>query len=310
MYDTVHFWIDKADIPGGNPLGILPYLSNETEHNSENRGSSYSGTIENILVHVFEAGISLKGSLAKYYFGNNVEMLTRKDTQRAIEKLSEALHIDIRKAKVRRLDVAMIVYTQRPPADYYSYLGQKSRFLRLQATDNTLYYNTKKKQLIFYNKTKEAKEVYPNDFEDDCYYALRYELRFLKRLREQLKTDVTGAMLYNFIFYYRCLLFLKTEFNSIAKINKLGIGTDGITTPHEAKEALFARLLQEKGQTAITDFLSDLKAANALHDKKAYSRLKSSLNKIIAAPSAQKSSPIQELETGVETTIKCVQSMM
>ncbi len=64
----------------------------------------------------------------------------------------------------------------RPIPKYYPYLGSKRYFKRLQATNDTLYYNTSARQLIFYNKLKEAKskgviipEVYRNE------YLLRYE---------------------------------------------------------------------------------------------------------------------------------------
>jgi hypothetical protein len=70
----------------------------------------------------------LKGSLAKYLFGDNLHTLTRWYTEEALKKLSDDLHIDLGKAKVTRLDVATNLHTKRPPADYYVCFGNKKTF--------------------------------------------------------------------------------------------------------------------------------------------------------------------------------------
>ena len=140
MYDSVFFWMDRVNISGGRPFEILPYLSEITERQNEN-GYSCTGKAGNYDVYIAENGISLKGSLAKSYFdGDNTATLTRRASQNAVEKLSDLLHIDVRPSKVTRIDVATVIPTKRPPSDYYSYLGQKSHFKRLQSTLETLYY--------------------------------------------------------------------------------------------------------------------------------------------------------------------------
>ncbi len=75
--------------------------------------------------------------------------------------------------------------------------------------------------------------------------------------------------------------------------------TDNIKTPKDAKETLFAMLLQKNGQNAIDNFLNDLKANNVFSDPKYYSRLKSDLYKIQQAPTEARNDLIKELETAI-----------
>ena len=72
MYDTINLWlpIDKAN--GFDVNKTMQHLSNITEH-SRNDGQNYvSGYLDNYKVNISEQGISLKGSLAKYFLPDNL----------------------------------------------------------------------------------------------------------------------------------------------------------------------------------------------------------------------------------------------
>jgi hypothetical protein len=300
MFDTVNFWIEKGNVSGGKTFDIVPFLSEITERKNEKSGYSCSGKLNNYSVNVFENGISLKGSLCKNYFGDNLHTLQRKDVQLSIEQLSDNLHTDIKTAKVTRLDVSTIIPTKRQPADYYNPLGYKPHFDRLQSTPDTLYYNNHKRQIIFYDKNKEAsaKDVkVPEILQGQN--LLRYELRYTKRLNNQFKTNLTANKLFETEFYRSTIQNWHNEFKTIQKIKNTSFMIDNITTPKEAQMALFATLLQQSGQSTINDFLNELKAKNVFTDKKYYSRLKTDLNKIITAPKGEKNDLMQELETAI-----------
>jgi hypothetical protein len=164
-----------------------------------------------------------------------------------------------------------------------------------------LYYNNHQRQIIFYDKIKEAtaKGVAIPDVWDNCSNLLRYEMRVTKRLNEQLNADTTAAILFDEAFYYSIVQRWYSEFKSIQKIKNTSFMVDNITTPKEAQTALFAYLLQQGGQSIITEFLAELKAKNVFEDRKYYSRVKSDLNKILAAPKGDKSDLIKELETAI-----------
>jgi hypothetical protein len=302
MIDTVNFWIDRAALMG-SPFDILPYLSDVTQRQNEKTGYSCIGKVLDYTAGVYESGISLKGSLAKSYFGGeNISTLKRRDVQCAIEQLSDCLHIDTGTAKVARLDVSTIIPTKRPTADYYRYLGDKPRFIRLEAVkDETLYYNSKQRQLVFYDKAKEATgkgTVIPEILSGNN--LLRYELRYMKNIDNQLNAVVKGSILYNSVFYHAIVQNWYNEFKTIQKLKNNSYMIDGITTPKEAKDALFCLLLQKEGQSTIDEFLEELKAKNAFGDKKYYSRLKSELNSMLkATTSVEKNELVKELETAI-----------
>ena len=218
MYDTVNFWIDRVNVLEGKPFEILPYLSEITERKNEKSGYSCTGKILDYTASIFDRGISLKGSLCKSFFGNNIHTLTRQTAKQTIEKLSDYLHTDINTAKITRLDISTVIPTQRPPADYYNYLGSKPYFKRIQATEDTLYYNNHQQQIIFYDKTKEAKAkgvAIPATWKNSNLF--RYELRYTKRLNKQLNTNVTGVNLYDDTFYYNIVQNWCNEFKTIQK---------------------------------------------------------------------------------------------
>jgi hypothetical protein len=298
MYDTVNFWIDRA-LSVGSPFDILPCLSEITERQNEKSGYSCIGKILNYTINVFEFGISLKGSLAKSFFeGDNLHTLTRQAAKQAIEKINDHLHMDIRSAKVTRIDVSTVIPTKRPPADYFPYLGNKPRFKRLQSTPDTLYYNNHQRQLIFYDKAKEATTAgmqIPSFVQN----LLRYELRFPKRLNSQFNIELTAAKLYDKDFYYSITQKWYSEFKTIQKLKSNSFMTDNIITVRDAETALFAALLQKEGQSIIDEYLAELKDRNVFKERQRLSELKRKLNTILQAPKGTKSELMQELETDV-----------
>lgn len=307
MFDTVNFWIDRSNTAEDNPFAVLPYLCEVVEQQSEKIGYSCSGKLGDYTVSCFQTGVSLKGSLAKYYLPSNVYTLTRQTAKEALEKMSDETHLNMATAKVTRLDVSTVIPTKRPPTDYYPSLGNKPRFRRLQATKDTLYYTQQFRQLIFYDKTKEANAkgaLIPPTL-NGC-NLMRYEMRHTKNIQRLLKLPdpITGATLTDSGFYCSIIQRWKSEFDTIKKINTINTMTDSIKTPKEAQKALFAILLQQGGQTYIDEFLADLKAKNAFSDPKYYSRLKADLYRILQAPNEAKSDMIKELETAIADIAK------
>lgn len=309
MYDTINFWINCTMI-GVDPLIIVQYLTETVEHKSDERGYRVTGKANDYYVSVLETGISLKGSLPKFLLPSNIHTLTRSGTKQAIEKLSDTLHLSIHDAKVTRIDVSTVLPVERPPADYYPYLGNKPNSKRLQATQDTLYYSTKNKQLILYDKILEAKAkkiIIPEGFCDSN--LLRLETRWLQRLPTQFKIpEITGATLINETFYTNIIQSWGNEYFSINKLkSNLIMDTNNIKTPKDGANAIFSLLLQEKGQDYINNILADLKARNTYSDPKYYSRLKDELKKLTtASTNAEQSELIKELDEAVrEVMLNC-----
>jgi hypothetical protein len=179
-------------------------------------------------------------------------------------------------------------------------LGNKPYFERLQATNDTLYYNNRQRQIIFYDKTKEAvtKEIQIPDVWQNS-NLFRYELRYNKNLNKQLNAYVTASTLTGEVFYSSVIQNWYNEFKTIQKLREQSFMTDNITTVREAEMALYAYLLQGKGQSYINEFLNELKAKKTFPDRKYYSRLKSNLNKMMTVKNGSKNDLMQELETAI-----------
>ena len=297
MFDNVNLWMNGRDISKSKTFEVLPYLSDVTEWQNEH-GYNCTGKLKNYNVFVSDSGIALRGSLAKNHFGDNIHTLTRKDAQWAIEELSDRLHININAAKVTRLDVSTILYTKQPPADYFHYLGEKPYFKRLQVHDDTLQYNNHQRQIVFYDKKKEATEKgvpIPPILQNAN--LLRYELRYTKRINRQLNNDVTAGKLYVRPFYDSLIENWYKELKEIQKLKKQSFMLDEATTVKGAKDALFARLLKEKPEI-ISEFMNAIKAEKKFANRADYSRLNAELNKMIAtAEFHEKEDLMQEIET-------------
>lgn len=305
MYDSVNFWIDRAMV-GGEPFTIAQYLTDQAEHSSA-RGYSISGRAGDYLLYLNDSGISMKGSLPKFLLPDNIHTLSRAGARDAIEKLSDEIHLPIKLAKVTRVDVSTVLPMKREPAEYYPLLGNKPHFQRLQATKNTLYYNTIKKQLIFYDKRVEAKVkgmIIPVGFEGAN--LMRVEVRFTERLQKQFNlTEVTGATLTDERFYIDMVKRWGKEYFLINKLKSVSImDTSNIKTPKEGATALFSMMLQEKGQEYINNFIVDLRAKNTYPDPKYYSRLKDELNSLIVVTTAtDQNELIKELDKAVNEIV-------
>lgn len=300
MFDTLNMWVDRANC---NPFDVAKYIDGAETQCNQTTGEIYGkGTIKGYTVSYNQNGISLKGSLSNYFFPSNIFTHTRATIKQAIEQMSDSLHIDINKAQANRLDASTIIATVNEPTAYYSGLGNKRYYSRLRTSATTLEYRTKKRDLAFYDKTKEANAkglIIPDNL-IGC-NMLRYELRLINRLQSQLQTSdkPTIEMLCNERIYAKIVSLWANEFMSINKTKTLS-NMNEINTPKEASELLFARLLSEGGQDTINGFIDELKAQNRFADKKYYSRLASHLNSIrLKGQDSANTELIKELETSV-----------
>lgn len=301
MIDTLNMWIDRSNMAGGDTFAILPFLSDIEEKNSETKGYSYSGHLDSYDIRINQARIVIAGSLPQYFLPSNLYTLSRSTMQEALEKMSDELHTDIMAAKVWRFDIAALFPTKRPPADYFSCLGEKDRFRRLQATAETLYYSTAQRQLICYDKTKEAAAkgaIVPPDL-TDC-NLFRYELRYKENLQRQLKLNepLTAGKLIDQDFYLKIVYLWRDEFRTIKKIKTISAMSGQIKKPKDALSLFYAKAIQKAGftQQEINDYINDLKADRVFDDPKAYTRMKADLYKMLQIKPDEQNELAKELE--------------
>ena len=190
MYDKVRFWIDRFDI-GEEVFQSLPsHLTRARDDTDRETGETkIKGCLANLRVMVNESGMSVQGSLSRFYHWEqdigkrgNLYPLDRHATQKAIEILSEKLGgVPMQKAKVRYIEFGDWMPVKFPVAEYLKRCGGYPRLGRFQFESQTLYYRhrgkNQPKTLCLYDKKADAKAKgyeLPTGFED--YNVLKYEL--------------------------------------------------------------------------------------------------------------------------------------
>jgi hypothetical protein len=237
-----------------------------------------SGTLNDFKITVNRFGINISGSLCKWYLGDNFSTLTRSDTQRAIQKLSDILHLPIDKATVSRLDIAQNFIVKEPCPNYYNHLGTLKHSGRAEITNGagaieTLYYYQSNGLMVFYDKVKEQTskqqpipELYKNR------NVLRYEQRYKKRLPKAFNAErVTAAMIYNEKFYINLLDKWKDNYFNIKKINDITLNFDNM----KGKKDLYILGLLSLtnavgGELAMITQIKEAEKAGKLSKKAAY----------------------------------------
>lgn len=220
MYDSLTLWIDSPITSN-----VLSNLSRVQEsRNLVTHEITYKGFLNNLRIKVTSRGTSISGSLPKYYFGNNLNTLNKELTNIAIQKLSDDLHLPIKKALVFKIEVGTNFLMEKPIKTYFISLGETTYYERIEYRKGLLYKN-QKRALVFYDKLADLRrhrENIPQEFLDKN--LLRYELKLTQRLANQLKEDIIiGEMLYQKKFYNSLSEKWRKEYFLLSRINKINV---------------------------------------------------------------------------------------
>lgn len=315
MYDNIRFWIDRCEIGEAVFQAIPDRLTNVKDNVDRETGEAKTiGSLANLSVMIFESGMSVQGSLSRFYHWKqdngkrgNLYPLDRHDTQKAIELLSEKLgDVPMQKAKVRHLEFGDWMLVKFPVAEYLKRCGGYPRLGRFQFESETLYYRHKGKSqpktLCLYDKKADAKKKgyeLPQGFED--YNLLKYELRLKGSIGKQLKwQDVTGEVLYDKGFYKRLSQTYLQEFLKIKKLPQPNSRiSESIKNVGTAVDALLSRLIRQSDVEVIDSYIDELKSQHTFADRANYSRLRNKLNVIASKTTIGEDSLIKEMENGV-----------
>lgn len=303
MYDSIGFWLhpDEYGIP--NMKHLSSAISGFTEIKKQS-DYSYSGHIGgNIKVYISERGISLKGSLSKYYNSHNFDSLNITDTKRAIEKLSDQLLLPVAKSKVSRLDIIpQNITTTYKPQNYYPYFTT-SKYFKKTEHEKSIEYRNHKKSKILYDKTAQAKskrENIPANWINKN--ILRYELRLLNRLPTQFNMlEVKASDLYLEKFQILCINKWHEEFKSINTLNTISNNMNNIKTTSDLIEYLALEGLSSIGYENAIKFIDFLKEKETMSNKEAYSRAKARIKQLANSKNiTEQSELITELKSKLD----------
>lgn len=273
MYDNLDLAVHKEVCSKMDFIKSIPqYLSIVSNHGVNQFGEYITGYLDNLKVSISCNRVKVyDSSLCKYYLGDNFKTLTKGDTKRAIEKISDCLQLPFHLANVTRIDFAQNLIMQFDEKFYYPYLGEAQYYNRLEQ-NNGLYYNNQKRQLLFYGKEYEQRikrqpipELYKNR------NVLRFELRFRKQLRQQLKQpEITAGLLSDEVFYHNLVKRWRNEYLAIQKINSklIKMKPTGSKKLFIENLALFAIL--ELGQSQVLNKVKEWQESGEISKKQAY----------------------------------------
>lgn len=307
MFDTLKIYLRQDSVRDIDLLAETPvFLENITEH-CKNNEIYYSGTLKNLRLYISERGVSIQGSLAKYYLSDNMQTLRRQDTEQAIQKLSDNLHLPVKEAQVSRVDFAHNFIMQYKPEVYYPHLGESQYFKRYSQPESIRYENGSRTKL-FYNKQAEAKsggyripEVWTGK------NVLRYEIRYRRRLAKQFKEpEVRARTLYEEQFYIKLTDRYVSDFKSIHKNAKISLDIENMATVKDFWDQMALLMIEKIGQDGAVDLVEELRAKEVFDKPEYYSRLKKQIRDKSNKFKASDSTPlIDELEGKISALRKC-----
>lgn len=275
MYDTVNLRLPQSEAGGVDFLSEIPcHLADVGEHYF-NGDVVITGNLNGLKVSVNRYQMKIKeGSLCKWYLGDNFQTMGRGDTQRAIEKLSDAFNLPMSKATVTRLDIAQNIITKHRPDVYFNHLGLLKYATRLPLIEaGTLYYKQAGGRLCFYDKNREQKskqEPIPELYEGKN--VLRYEQRYTNRIAKRLNvSEVTMKMLYNEEFYINLLNKWRDNYKAIQKINDVTLNFEAMRTKQQLyKMGVLSLIEQAGGQLQMIEQINEAQKQGTLTKKQAY----------------------------------------
>lgn len=273
MYDNLDFDLIKTAAPGIDFLNEIPqYLTKVTSNGNTQFGEYFTGYLDSLKVKVTENRVTVSdSSICKYFLKTNFKTLSKGDTKRAIEKISDSLHLPFSLANVTRIDLAQNLIMQHETGLYYPSLGEAQYYSRLPQP-NGLYYTNKLRQLLFYGKVKEQKdkgqpipELYQNR------NVLRFEMRFKSRLREQFnRHEITAGLLYDEAFYRDLIKRWEKEYFNIQKINSKFMSMKPTGSKKEFIENLALFSIIEAGQSEILNTIKQWQETGEINKKQAF----------------------------------------
>ena len=274
MYDTIKLY-QKFEYGKPNIDDVMAQMQSIKEITYDTGNHIIQGTYKGIRVNYNEHTMSVSGSLAKYHYGNNLETLTMSASEVAIRSLSDLIGFDLSNSIVSRVDFSSNMLTDYKPKYYYKFLGHLSRYNRFDNGD-TLYYNQQSKNLLFYDKIKEAKKKQmpiPNEYLGKN--VLRYELAIKKELAKFCNRTIKVKDLYTRDIYNLFLYKWQEIYTNIDKQkNNIEIMQKHIEKPKHFDSQLLTGLVQKVGYTTIENLIEQMKLTKTFQHKEYYSRLK------------------------------------
>lgn len=152
----------------------------------------YEGWLKNYRVYVYGYYVTLSGSLAKYYQGENVTLLKKEGISQALKNLTKETGIPIEQGLISRVDLADNLMVFAHPSEYIKLLmGIPKGYMRNRQGTRYFHKFSKTQTAVWYNKQQELEDKYPLLHLDhkDKGHLLRSELRLESKIGQMVGQD-------------------------------------------------------------------------------------------------------------------------
>jgi len=196
MIDTIHLLYQIKDMVEYEMLKkTLNRLRISSSYKRYDR-LYYKAHLRNLELGLSPQALKIRGSLPKFYLGNNIQTLTPEQIKWSLFQLSDLLQINVFSAEVRRIDIAHCFFLGRPVAHYLDCLEETPEFRKYyRVAAQTKSFIKENYSIVFYDKKEEAKK---DDERISPQYSssniLRVELQLRKRLAAELQFEEIQAV--------------------------------------------------------------------------------------------------------------------
>ena len=287
MFDSVNFYINDGKTDYSSFAEQVYTSSYDNVCNEDGVFKCTVGNVKNCIVKLGKGWMSCCGSLPKFYFGNNIQRLTLQQVKEAITLLSAALHVDLFKANITRLDIADNFSMNESVKDYFECLGNIPYLKRCYVVeDETLKYGKNIKDcrcIEFYDKNREIKDKIPalSKRMNIPKNLLRYEVRIHGRVKERLNEPiVTGSRLCEEDFFKKAIQYWYDVYRDIEKQPALRLdGLKDIKIASDLIKYILLSSLKKAGISYANYIIGKAKEMNNLGYPSEYSRVKREISK-------------------------------
>ena len=286
-FDTVNFRLTQNEVGTVDFLSELPcHLNNVSEHTYTGGATVICGDLNGYKVSVTENSVNVKDcSLCKWFLGDNFKEMTRTDTQQAVEKLSDLLHLQMCNSTVTRMDYAKNIITRFPVEVYLSHFGALSRYTRLQQP-TAVYYKQENEQIVIYDKVRQQKRegvFIPELYKNSNVLRIEQRLETAQRIKRRFGYAVRGENLFNDKFYNDLGKRLKEAYFNIKKINDVTLNFECMNTKKDLQRmGVLSLIKQVGGQNEMLAQIKEAQQSGRLTKKQAYD-LRETINEVCKA---------------------------
>lgn len=298
MYDNVTFWIDRFEVGDEVFEGLRFFMK-------EGRDVGYMGNIRVEIVKNYSdpdqppRSAKCSGSIPKWFEGSNIAAPTFGEVSHQINELCAMLQISADQARVTGVEFGSSYKVEHPPARYNELLWAYLKSLRhthnkTRDVETVTFQSLAKKPTYCHTFYDKGAEVFHKNGERIDGYYLRYEVRFNRRLKSQLKWcgegRITLETLQDPTFYTLLTEYYLSTFDKITKLTEMS-GDCKIKTAGQGAERFFAQLSNiqlRSDPNAMKRYINSVKRHNPDISPQTLTRMRTKIRNVLSSTNSRK----------------------